>query len=159
MFAYMKVLFTCTASTASPHIQKAINMAVTTFQPNQIGGKKDFFSQQSNFLRIFIISICIYMKERASKIPFNTLSVNRGQNQLLSIIINSKSTYFQKSAFLLQPSFQPYTLPRPPRKHISSLPLLQNFQALTAFIHERRQFQESSTFDTRPNLYNIQTGS
>ena len=92
MFAYMKVLFTCTASTASPHIHKAINVAVTTFQPNQIGGKKDFFHNKANFSGIFIISICIYMKERASKVPFDTLSVNRGQKQLLSI--NSKSIYF-----------------------------------------------------------------
>ena len=82
MFAYMKVLFTCTASTASPHIHKAINVAVTTFQPNQIGGKRFL---HNIFLRIFIISICIYMKEKASKVPFVTLSVNRGQNQLLSI--------------------------------------------------------------------------
>ena len=52
MFAYMKVLFTCTASTASPHIHKAINVAVTTFQPNQIGGKKDFFITKQLFENI-----------------------------------------------------------------------------------------------------------
>ena len=52
MFAYMKVLFTCTASTASPHIHKAINVPVTTFQPNQIGGKKDFFIYEEIFFVI-----------------------------------------------------------------------------------------------------------